>query len=221
MKIMHLNWYLKGQSTVLQIRIYLLVASCERVKNLLWIWRSFNNNPNNVTVIQTGLFWFGGTFHRYIYIYTYIYGIAPSGHIRGGLLGWLRGSPPGCYLPLWCLFCCALSCSSQTLRRGPVCFFSLSIFNEIIVFALLSGTWNNLSVIHTPTLYQLFSLLFHRCHLPYTLQPLLQAADIWCILHGEECIQPGESWTQDLPSSKPSGSSVRTAHRALPGKHIF
>ena len=78
----------------------------------------------------------------------------------------------------------------------------------------------SLSPVKNILLNQSFSLLLCRCHLSYTLQSLLQATDIWCVLYGEECLQPGEGRAQDLPSSKHRGPSIWAAHRAIPGTHI-
>lgn len=62
------------------------------------------------------------------------------------------------------------------------------------------------------------SLLTCRFHLSDLLQSLLQTAQVWCELHGEERLQPGEGWTEDFQAAEPKCACVRAAHWALSGE---
>ncbi len=57
-----------------------------------------------------------------------------------------------------------------------------------------------------------------RCHLSNKLQPVLQEAQVWCELHGEERLEPGEGRAQDLQAAELKGPCVWAADWALPGE---
>lgn len=61
-----------------------------------------------------------------------------------------------------------------------------------------------------------FSFSF-RHHLPHTVQSLLPETDVWCVLYGEECLQPGQGRAENFPSPEPCSQSPWATNRALSG----
>lgn len=101
---------------------------------------------------------------------------------------------------------------------------SFLIFSFILVVGIdcLSPNQRSISSHKVSNPYSdTFFTFFCRCYFSYTLQPLLPAADFWCVLYGEECLQLGEGRAQDLPSSKPWGPSVWATNWALSGTNTF